>query len=103
MLNKYVNKDPNDDPRDICNIINDEDLPEQLLSDIEEPEVLKIALNKKKTTMNMYSQGTMTVTKSNKDDLLHCIVSGQGEKVSLLSPFQRINIDAGEPYEFMND
>jgi len=41
-----------------------------------EPGVLKIALEKKKTTLNLRSQGTMTITKTNKDDLLHCVVSG---------------------------
>ena len=32
-----------------------EDVPEELLEDIEEPGVLKIALNHKKTTINMRS------------------------------------------------
>ena len=43
------------DPRDICNIIEGEEIPQELLEDIEEPGVLKIALNLKKTTFNMRS------------------------------------------------
>lgn len=43
------------DPRDVCNIIEGEEIPQELLEDIEEPGVLKIALNLKKTTFNMRS------------------------------------------------
>ena len=74
-LSKY--HDPNlEDPRDVIDIVEGQELPDELFGDIEEPGVLKIALEKKKTTLNMRSQGTMTVTKTNKDDLLHCVVSG---------------------------
>ena len=43
------------DPRDVCNIIEGQEIPQELLEDIEEPGVLKIALNHKKTTFNMRS------------------------------------------------
>lgn len=59
MLTKYDrNADSSkiiEDPRDICNVIEGEELPEELEVDIEEPGVLSIALNKKKTTFNMRS------------------------------------------------
>ena len=45
----------------------------------------------------------MTTTKSSKDDLLHCVAVGQGEKVSLVSPYQRINMEAGMPYVYSNE
>jgi len=43
------------DPRDVVNVIEGEDIPAELLEDIQEPGVLKIALDHKKTTFNMRS------------------------------------------------
>jgi hypothetical protein len=60
---------------------------EQLKSDFYEPSVLNIALDLDTTSLNMLSQGTMTQTKTSKKDLLHCVASGFGEKVAMVSPF----------------
>lgn len=107
MLSKYDKSHPSneklEDPRDACNIIDGMEIPDALKDDIEEPGVIKIALNHKKTTLNMKSQGTMTLTQTKKDDLLHCVVAGQGEKISMVSPYQRLNIEAGLPYSFFNE
>ena len=58
-----------DDVRDVINIVEEHELPDELAKDLEEPGVLKIALEKKKTTLNLRSQGTMTITKTNKNFL----------------------------------
>lgn len=76
---------------------------DQLLEDFTEPGVLKLALDLDITTLNMLSQGTMTQTKTSKQDLLHCVASGFGEKVSLVSPFQRYAMEAGHPYHLFNE
>ena len=59
MLLKYDDKNEVNekitDPRDVVNVIENEELPAELLGDVEEPGVLQIALNRKKTTFNMRS------------------------------------------------
>jgi len=50
-----------------------------------------------KTTMNILSQGAHTMTKYDRNDILHCIVSGPGERVTLVSPYQRPGIEPGRP------
>jgi len=44
-----------DDVRDVINIVEELELPDELAKDLEEPGVLKIALEKKKTTLNLRS------------------------------------------------
>ena len=44
-----------DDVRDVINIVEEHELPDELAKDLEEPGVLKIALEKKKTTLNLRS------------------------------------------------
>jgi hypothetical protein len=44
-----------DDVRDVINIVEEHELPEELAKDLVEPGVLKIALDKKKTTLNLRS------------------------------------------------
>jgi hypothetical protein len=53
--------------------------------------------------MNMMSQGSMTQTRTSNKDLLHCVASGFGEKVSLVSPFQRHGMEAGHPFIMDSD
>ena len=36
------------------------------------------------------------------EDFVHCVVAGIGERVSLVSPFQRIGVKAGESTDFEN-
>ena len=50
----------------------------------------------------MYSQGTQTLAQTNNQDLLHCIVAGHGERITLVSPYQRLALQAGYPGEFDN-
>jgi len=79
-------------------LIFEQEMLEQLKSDFYEPSVLNIALDLDTTSLNMLSQGTMTQTKTSKRDLLHCVASGFGEKVALVSPFQRFAMEAGKPF-----
>jgi len=37
------------------------------------------------------------MTKYDRNDILHCIVSGPGERVTLVSPYQRPGIEPGRP------
>jgi hypothetical protein len=48
--------------------------------------------------MNMMSPGSMTMTRYNYKDLLHCVVTaGEGERVTLVSPYQRGGMEVGRP------
>ena len=53
--------------------------------------------------MNMISPGARTLTHYNKKDLLHCVVAGHGEHFTLVSPYQRTGVEAGQETTFEND
>lgn len=90
------------EPRDIVDVLDQQEIFDQLKDDLTEPDAVNIALEHEYTTFNMLSQGTQTLGKSNKADVLHCIASGHGERVTLVSPYQRIAVQAGFPTQFTN-
>ena len=99
-LAKFENKKLAD-ARDHVNLVSQWPIFDDLAADLYHPEVL-LAMERAHTTLNMFSQGVMTQTKTSKKDLLHCVVSGLGEKVSLASPFQRVAMAPGEPIQIEN-
>jgi len=50
--------------------------------------------------MNVMSQGSHTMTKYDRNDVLHCIVAGPGERVTLVSPYQRPAVEPGRARKF---
>jgi hypothetical protein len=49
--------------------------------------VISKVLDLKHETFTMMSQGSKTLTTYNDEDVLHCVVSGQGEHITLVSPY----------------
>ena len=88
------------DPRDVVDILTWQEVFDSMKEDIYEPDAVNIVLEHDYTTFNMLSQGTQTLAKTNGKDVLHCIAAGHGERISLVSPYQRIAIQAGYPTQF---
>lgn len=79
---KYVDKfyDENlDQKHEAFNMLIGEKVFDAIAGDIKEPDAVNIALDYAYTSWNMMSQNSRTMTKYNKQDLLHCVVSGFGE------------------------
>ena len=64
-------------------------------NDIYEPQVLSKIMDNFDTTFNVMSQGSMIMARSEPHELLHCVSSGAGETLQLVSPYQRVGIKAG--------
>jgi len=47
-------------------------------------------------------QATQTLAKSEPRDMLHCTVAGQGERITLVSPIQRIGMEVGKKKELIH-
>ena len=86
-------------PLDATNLFYQEPLPDNLMTEISEPDAINVAFDLKRTTWSMMSRGTQTVAHYNYEELLHCVVAGHGEHFSLVSPYQRRSISAGEELE----
>lgn len=67
-------------------------------ADIKEPRSVDVILDHEYTAMNMMSPGASTMTRYSYKDLLHCsVVAGEGERVTLVSPYQRGGLEVGRP------
>lgn len=64
---------------DAINMLVGEKVFDAIAGDIKEPNTVNKVLDHEFTTWNMLSQSTRTMTKYNKQDVLHCVVSGFGE------------------------
>lgn len=77
-------------------------MPAELLADIQEPEAINKVFDFEYMTYTVMSQDVMNLATYNAEDNLHCVVSGLGERVSLVSPYQRFGIKAGQPTRVKN-
>ena len=82
---------------DAINMLIGEKVFDEIADDIKEPDAVNKVLDHEFTTWNMLSQNARTLTKYNKKDQLHCVVSGFGEQFTLVSPYQRSGVQAGVP------
>lgn len=69
-------KSTKEDPRDFVDILYNLPVFEQLEQDLSEPTALNVLLQHEDTRLNLWSQGTKSMSKSNSRDLLHCVVAG---------------------------
>jgi hypothetical protein len=53
-LSKFDDEE-NSEPRDIVNVLSQQEIPAQLQKDIWEPDAVKVALDHEYTTFNMFS------------------------------------------------
>lgn len=90
------------DKRSVNNLVWQAPIFDALKEDISEPDAVNVGLYSNGTTFTVMSQGTMTLGTSNLQDVLHCVVAGPGEKVSLASPYQRLGIRPGVPTDAEN-
>ena len=86
----------------VKNIIYRQPLPQELADDLVEPEALNKAFNLEHITYNILSQDFQNLATFNSEDQLHCVVSGIGETISLVSPYQRLGVKAGQPVTIKN-
>ena len=87
---------------DVKDIVYRHPLPSELAADIFEPEAVNKVLEYNRTTISILSQDFINLATYNKEDSLHCVVSGLGELVTLVSPYQRFGINAGRPAKVEN-
>jgi hypothetical protein len=62
-------------------------MPESLRADIKEPDAINAVYDWDSTTMNVLSQGFTNLATYDEEDNLHCVVSGLGETVHMVSPY----------------
>lgn len=67
-----------------------------MAADVKEPQAVNVMFDLERISFNFLSQGAKTMTTSNTEDRLHCLVSGADEHVFLVTPLQRGGVRAGE-------
>ena len=77
---------------DATNLFFEEPVPEKLKNDFSEPDAINVALDLESVTWSLMSRSAQTMTRYNDAEMLHCVVSGEGEHFTLVSPYQRRGI-----------
>lgn len=99
FIDKYLSKwsveRENYDVRDTVDLFWQQPIPAQFEKDLTEPDAVNVVLEHESTTWNAMGQATQTLAKAETKDKLHCTIGGNGERISIVSPFQRIGMQIG--------
>lgn len=87
---------------DVKDFVWRQPMPESLRNDIPEPNAINVMYDWDSTTMNILSQDFTNLATYDEEDKLHCVVSGLGEKIHMVHPYQRFGIKAGQSQTIKN-
>lgn len=90
------------DPLEAVNLFMHEPVPAALTTDMWEPDAINIAFDLLRITWSLMSTNSLSLTRYNEEEMLHCVVTGK-QHFSLVSPYQRVGVGAGKPLQFMRD